>query len=380
MSIRNIDDQKNELLKKIESITTSDTISQFMEKCNNNFSEIAKYGGGPVGEKGDKGSQGNPTKPKVPIHVWKKGEHYTDEKEIISGDSKTYEIIGIIDDNELYQSKYQEGHLIMLENAHAYVLKNYDQQLKPEFVAAISSLNTKDLEEALAGIYGYVHIAYAKDVIINDEGDEEGWEGFVTDQQITKLIDQQTKVNIEGNENVKEEDGKITKGDYNILYLSDYKYMGIYSDNYKISVSNPEKYTWFNIQKDNYEATLSNPITTVLVDSTNHYINIDESITFETSVYFYKNSEIISDFNISFDESFDENLKKNFEIVGNKILCTEINNIKFNNYDLKVPIKITYTNPYTNPINKSENVIKIYWTLSPIKVLEDVKIFIDKIV
>ena len=64
MGTRNIDTLKNELLKN--RITISDTISQFMEKCNNNFSAIIEWGGGPAGEEGDDGKQGVPTKPKVP--------------------------------------------------------------------------------------------------------------------------------------------------------------------------------------------------------------------------------------------------------------------------------------------------------------------------
>ena len=42
----------------IETITTSDNIKQFMDKCNNNFTAIAKNGGGPRGAAGKDGEQG----------------------------------------------------------------------------------------------------------------------------------------------------------------------------------------------------------------------------------------------------------------------------------------------------------------------------------
>lgn len=42
----------------IETITTSDNIKQFMDKCNNNFAAIVDNGGGPRGAKGKDGEQG----------------------------------------------------------------------------------------------------------------------------------------------------------------------------------------------------------------------------------------------------------------------------------------------------------------------------------
>ena len=42
----------------IETITTSDNIKQFMDKCNNNFTAIAKNGGGPRGDAGKDGAPG----------------------------------------------------------------------------------------------------------------------------------------------------------------------------------------------------------------------------------------------------------------------------------------------------------------------------------
>ena len=72
MSNRDINVLKNNLNSNRIEIT--DTISQFMEKCNNNFALIGEWGGGPEGSQGDRGEQGVPTKPKVPIHVWKEGK------------------------------------------------------------------------------------------------------------------------------------------------------------------------------------------------------------------------------------------------------------------------------------------------------------------
>ena len=51
-----------------------------MEKCNNNFSTIFRMGWRSRWRKGGEGDQGSPTKPKVPIHVWKKGVEYDYEK------------------------------------------------------------------------------------------------------------------------------------------------------------------------------------------------------------------------------------------------------------------------------------------------------------
>ena len=42
----------------IETITTSDNIKQFMDKCNRNFASIAENGGGPRGATGQNGEPG----------------------------------------------------------------------------------------------------------------------------------------------------------------------------------------------------------------------------------------------------------------------------------------------------------------------------------
>lgn len=112
-------------IPNIQTIELSDTLSKFVEKCNNNFSEIAKKGGGPAGTSGEKGDPGMPTKPKVPIHVWKKGTEYKFEAEVIYNDNTSYSIppMNLIRADELSNDKYQEGHLILLENGHVYILE-----------------------------------------------------------------------------------------------------------------------------------------------------------------------------------------------------------------------------------------------------------------
>ena len=97
MSNRNNDVPKNGL--SITKIEASDTISQFMEKCNNNFSNLLQYGGGTKGDDGAKGDQGVPTKPKVPIHVWKEGEgeEFQYENEVSTSDGG-FEIINYSED------------------------------------------------------------------------------------------------------------------------------------------------------------------------------------------------------------------------------------------------------------------------------------------
>jgi hypothetical protein len=42
----------------IETITTSDNIKQFMDKCNSNFASIVENGGGPRGATGQDGAPG----------------------------------------------------------------------------------------------------------------------------------------------------------------------------------------------------------------------------------------------------------------------------------------------------------------------------------
>lgn len=220
MSNRDIDTLKDGLL---QTISTSDTISQFMEKCNNNFSIIAKWGGGPDGAKGDDGDPGVPTKPKVPIHVWEKGKDYIDESGSLN---EGYEIEGYEDD-ELTDVKYQEGHLIILDNAHVYILETDNNNLKPKYILALHSYNSGDI---VNGNPGYVHFAYANS--------PDGIDGFITDDDIRNN-------NSYGNEPVST--FSLRRSSNNISAI-DMPYMGVYSDNTNASSSNPNKYTWIRVQ------------------------------------------------------------------------------------------------------------------------------------
>ena len=64
MSSRDIDTSKDILLQNLQTINKSDTISQFVDKCNHNFSKIVELGGGTAGVQGEQGTQGVPVKPK----------------------------------------------------------------------------------------------------------------------------------------------------------------------------------------------------------------------------------------------------------------------------------------------------------------------------
>ena len=155
MSNRNIDVEKNKL--SFQTITTSDTISQFMEKVNNNFKLIDSDNAGPAGVKGEKGDQGVPTKPKVPIHAWKKGVDYIEEKE----NETIFEIPSTIENKDIIKvdlkdSKYQEGHLIMLENGHVYILElTEDFTLNPKFLIAVQSFDPNSVIDGKNCICSY---------------------------------------------------------------------------------------------------------------------------------------------------------------------------------------------------------------------------------
>lgn len=225
MGTRNIDTLKNELLKN--RITLSDTISQFMEKCNNNFSAIIEWGGGPAGEEGDDGKQGVPTKPKVPIHIWREGTEYKSETTTNNPDVP-FEIREWYED--LSDPKYQDGHLIMLKNGRVYILEvdNYTFNLKPKYIISLSTYNTSDI---IDGKNAYVHIAYANAPNSTD--------GFITDQQLRNEYVEEPAVatfNLRRNAN---------NSDY---IIEDRPYMGIYSDNTESSSTEPSRYTWIRIQ------------------------------------------------------------------------------------------------------------------------------------
>lgn len=208
MSTTNINEQKITM----QQIDSSDTITQFMEKCNNNFAEIAKFGGGPKGVKGEEGSQGVPTKPKVPIHVWKKTEggndnDYTYEESTENG----FEIEHWY--NDLSNNIYQDGHLVILENGHVYMLSADDNfELNPKY---IFSMQSYDPGSIIDGKESYVHFAYTNDI--------ESFDGFITDSQ-------------------------IRKGNIDSIYNTDRLYIGVYCDHTEKYSDNPYSYTWTKIK------------------------------------------------------------------------------------------------------------------------------------
>ena len=224
MSTRDINTLRDELLKN--RIELSDTISQFMEKCNNNFSAIVEWGGNPDGTKGEKGDQGVPTKPKVPIHVWRKGPEYEYNNEAKSPDGG----FEIYDWNEdLSDVKYQEGHLIMLENANIYILESDNNfNLKPKYIVSLNSYNSDSIVD---GRNAYVHFAYA------DSPD--GKEGFKTDQELRKEL----------GETESSTTFSLTRGSNsgNSVVVNK-PYMGVYSDNTQDSMREPRAYTWFRVR------------------------------------------------------------------------------------------------------------------------------------
>ena len=230
MSNRNNDESKISITR----IETSDTISQFMEKCNNNFSNLLAYGGGTVGAQGEHGDQGVPTKPKVPIHIWiQKSEEYDEEYHYITEESTSnneFEITSYTED--LSKAKYQEGHLIILQNAHVYSLENDGGVLKPKFKLALQSY---DKNSVIDGKNAYVHIAYSNTPTPTSRED------FVTDQQLR-----------EENNNTEPVETYSLKRSATTYSTSttnmDYAYMGIYSDNTEKPSVNPSKYTWVRIQ------------------------------------------------------------------------------------------------------------------------------------
>ena len=282
MSTRNNNVQKNKLF--IESITTSDTISQFMEKCNNNFSAIVEYGGGPDGEKGDKGDQGVPTKPKVPIHVWIKDVDYDNEEVFKIGNEIKYKINGWIED-ELYNSKYQAGHLILLENGHVYILEVDDNfNLKPEYICGIQSY---DPGTVIDGKDSYVHFAYSD----------------YPDGRYLTIINNKNYIN----------NGAIFK-----------PYIGVYCDNFENAQPRPELYTWIRLGVT-YNVLLSNPIYIIPTVEENNkiYANVNVDKEYSTFVYLYDNTSDIT-YNDNVEIKINNNNNNHFKINGNKIIFNPI--------------------------------------------------------
>ena len=223
MSTRDIDTQKSKLFQEISQY---DTISQFMEKCNNNFAIISAMGGGPAGVEGDKGDQGIPTKPKVPIHVWIEGKEYDNEITIFDN----CELIGI--NVDLTSDEYKDGHLIMLQNGHVYILEvdiKDNFTLKPKYVFGLQSY---DNSEIIDGKNAYVHIAYS---YYPDGTDFKTLEDLQKENSSTEPV---------STFNLRRDSG-VTDSSSSAL---DMPYMGIYSDNTKDPSPYPNRYTWIKIQ------------------------------------------------------------------------------------------------------------------------------------
>ena len=357
MSIRSIDYQKNELLKKIE---TSDTISQFMEKCNSNFSTIIEYSGGSVGEKGDKGEQGVPAKPKVPIHVWVKGEEYSSETEITDIDNDTPQFIITLTtdgEEELTKNEYQEGHLIMLENGHVYILNTVNYTLEPNFIIAIQSF---DPEEELKGLHAYVHFAYSD----YPDGINNGIDDFITAEELNELKDL-----------IKSPD--LSESEYDELYKlinHEYKYIGINSNNTekidKNSVTS-KYYNWFRFRNNDYNIFLSNQTSTIFIDYNGYYLQDDISNNeISTCVYLYDNANIIKNFNIEISDLYSSAFDIKDIDNGKKITLDtqKLNDLKIKVSNYILPITVTYGDFET----------KLYWTLNFITKIDNVKLSIDK--
>ena len=244
-----INDEQNELLKKIEQIELSDTISQFMEKCNNNFYTISKNGGGQTGSQGIQGSQGVPTKPKVPIHVWKKDEQYVEE----TIDKLEGFKLELKYEEELEKQKYQIGHLILLENAHVYILADSVNEdgshvLKQKYIFTLQSF---DPGSVIDGKTAYIHFKFMDGSelgdILNDIGDSE------------------------------------LENESSIL---DKEYIGIYSSNSETSPTDISKYTWNRI-KDKYNFSIGDKEKSGVLNvfgniNVEEYLTVKENITSNT--------------------------------------------------------------------------------------------------
>lgn len=198
----------------------SDTLSDMLEKSNNSFESIVEWGGGPEGPQGPQGPQGVPTKPKNPIHIWIKGEQYSDE--ISSG--SIYEILGV-QEGLLSGSEYKEGHCIFLENGHVYVLELIGIDLVPVYKISMQSYNPGDV---VNGKNAYVHFAYANS--------SNGSVDFITGDDIRE----NTPTTYNLRRMVKSgggEDGERT-----------YSYMGVCSDYTKRDPDTPFSYIWTKIE------------------------------------------------------------------------------------------------------------------------------------
>ena len=224
MSSRDIDTSKDILLQNLQTINKSDTISQFVDKCNHNFSKIVELGGGTAGVQGEQGTQGVPVKPKVAIHAWREGSDFEYYGESTDGNGG-YIMVDIYED--LTNEKYQIGHLIILQNGHVYILKENTNtfDLTPIFIFAMQSFDPNTI---IDGKSSYLHIAYAD----NANGDN-----LVTDRELNGDSNEMSTFNLMRNvSNVYSNS------------VDEKPYMGIYSDFKETSSTHPERYTWIRVR------------------------------------------------------------------------------------------------------------------------------------
>ena len=224
MSSRDIDTSKDILLQNLQTINKSDTISQFVDKCNHNFSKIVELGGGTAGVQGEQGTQGVPVKPKVAIHAWREGSDFEYYGESTDGNGG-YIMVDIYED--LTNEKYQIGHLIILQNGHVYILKENTNtfDLTPIFIFAMQSFDPNTI---IDGKNSYLHIAYAD----NANGDN-----LVTDRELNGDSNEMSTFNLMRNvSNVYSNS------------VDEKPYMGIYSDFNEISSPHPERYAWIRVR------------------------------------------------------------------------------------------------------------------------------------
>ena len=264
-------------LNDIVQINSTDTISQFMEKCNNNFYKIVEFGGGPAGVKGESGSQGVPTKPKVPIHVWKKETDYDYEIEITD---EVYIINSWY--NDLSDDKYQEGHLIILENGHVYKLEQNDNfELEPIYIISIQSY---DPGTVIDGKQSYVHFAYANSI----DGED-----FII-----------PNIPVQNNE---EEYGE-SDSDIDSIKITDRKYIGVYSDFNKEPSEHAISYTWTKLLNDNIHLELTKDYIVLPsnIDGSSVHPDYTDGITFEMILY-------------NGDEKINSNIEYKFKINNTEI-------------------------------------------------------------
>jgi hypothetical protein len=270
-----------------------------MEKCNNNFSIISRLGGGPAGVQGEQGSQGIPAKPKVPIHVWVKGKEYKNETET---ETDKFELIY---DEDLTKEKYQVGHLIMIENAHVYILEEDGESntLKPNFIIALQTFDQSS--------------------VINGK-DGESWQYIFCNSNIYPFDDTKisnpaswtiTDVDKKDPYNIFIEDDTWHTEHYGVSDKNKYEYQSFRKWDRKNKVwekyNTPTLYSNYSEGGNGYSIIFSNPTSIIYVDNKLETI---ENITDYTYINLYKNQSEIHASNFKLTLELDEDYKEYFSI------------------------------------------------------------------